>query len=91
MTLPESIGCGVTWLLLGGYAGVLVGVTFRLRKLASGVELALRDVHTPDEIRVCVRALVTENDQLRAELQSKEHHLAAMQARIVGLEGRTKP
>lgn len=80
----------LVWLVLGLYVGGYLVVTRRLTRLVARIEVALSDT-SADAIRVKAWSVIGENEQLRAELQSKEHHIAAMQARINGLEGRAKP
>lgn len=70
------------------YAGALYTLTRRYERQVERVDAALRELANPDELRMRSWALVAENDRLRIELASKDHHLAAMQARIEGLEGR---
>jgi len=87
MTTADLVASCVTWGLIGVYASTLVIQQRKLRRLSHLVALALDELANPTTLRKQAWALIAENDRLRSELASKEHHMAAMQARINGLEG----
>lgn len=85
---PDVVAYAVTWAVLAGYAVVLFRNTRKFGRFVERAEAVLESRGDSNAIHVQAWELVAENDRLRTELTSKDHHLAAMQARIDGLEGR---